>query len=112
MAGSSCSDLVNKIASESAVVIFTRTYQADSFLPLKILSEYQILNLKTLNIDETLDEKSYLQAIKDITGSDTLPKVFIGGHSFGANDIIAAHSEGKLKQLLATAGAISLGPGI
>jgi len=108
---SSCeSDLVNKIVSEYAVVVFSRHYQQDSFLPLKILSQYPIRNIKSLNLDESLNETSYLEEIKAITGSDTiLPKVFIGAHCFGGSDIIAAHCDGKLKELLAKAGAFSMG---
>src|SRR5258708_29406921 len=110
---SSCySNLVNKIVSEYAVVVFSNNYQRDAFLPLKILSQYPIQSVKTLNLDETVDEKLYLQGIKEITGSDTLPKVFIGGHVIKSNDIITGHSDGKLIELLTKVGAISLGPGI
>lgn len=44
-------------------------------------------------------------ALRQVTGRSTVPQVFVGGqHVGGCDDTLAAHSSGKLSELLAAAG--------
>ncbi|XP_020252318.1 glutaredoxin-C1-like [Asparagus officinalis] len=100
---------VNNLASESAVVIFSKSSCCMCHTTERLFSE---LGVKTVvhEIDEIANGKEIEQALSRLTGRTTpVPAVFIGGRLIGSTDkIMSLHLSGNLITLLKDAGAIWL----
>ncbi|XP_015761622.1 PREDICTED: glutaredoxin-like [Acropora digitifera] len=93
--------------SENKVVVYSKTYcpfckKAKSALGETGLKDYVLFEL------DTMDEgDAYQDALKEITGARSVPRVFIGGKFVGGgDDVKALHSRGELKKMLVECGAL------
>ncbi len=63
------------------------------------------VDAKIVDLDQLEDGETVYQGLKDLTGKQTVPQVFIGGEFIGGcDDTLAAHSSGRLTRLLGSVG--------
>lgn len=101
---------VNNLASQSAVVIFSKSSCCMCHTIKRLFSE---LGVKTVvhEIDEVTNGKEIEKALGRLLGRSKpqVPAVFIGGRLIGGTDkIMSLHLGGNLVPLLRDAGAIWL----
>jgi len=93
--------------SENKVVVYSKTYcpfckKAKSALGETGLKDYVLFELDTMD-----DGDAYQDALKEITGARSVPRVFIGGKFVGGgDDVKSLHSRGELKKMLVECGAL------
>ncbi|XP_020244595.1 glutaredoxin-C1-like [Asparagus officinalis] len=104
-------ETVRDIASESAVVIFSKSTCCMCHTIKRFFSE---MGVKTVvhEIDEEMNEREIEGALSRLLGRNSkssVPAVFIGGRLIGSTDkVMSLHLEGRLLPLLRAAGAIWL----
>ncbi|XP_020242419.1 glutaredoxin-C1-like [Asparagus officinalis] len=104
-------ETVKDLASESAVVIFSKSSCCMCHTIKRLFSD---LGVKTVvhEIDEEMDGREIERALSRLLGrnsNSSVPAVFIGGRLIGSTDkIMALHLGGSLLPLLRDAGAIWL----
>jgi glutaredoxin 3 len=52
----------------------------------KILGKYKLNSYKVIEIDKIDDGDDYIKILGEMTGADTVPRVFIGGECIGGGD--------------------------
>ena len=73
----------------------------------RILSEFQLKSYNVIELDERNDGDALQDALGQMTGARSVPRVFIGGKCIGGGDDTERLSkDGKLKELLEQAGAL------
>jgi len=70
----------------------------------KILGKYKLKSYKIIEIDNISDGDDYVQVLGEMTGADTVPRVFINGECIGGGDDTeklekTGELEKKLKQI-------------
>ena len=72
-----------------------------------MLSAYALKGYKVVELDQRDDGDAMQDVLGQMTGARSVPRVFIKGHCIGGgDDTEKLEREGKLKQLLAEAGAL------
>ncbi|KAI9009504.1 glutaredoxin-1 [Gaertneriomyces semiglobifer] len=93
-------DLVEKAIKENHVMVFSKSYCPYCQKAKRLLDS---LNVKYVawELDTRNDGQAIQDYLKEKTGQRTVPNIFINGtHVGGSDDLHAAQSSGKLKQLL------------
>ncbi|KAI7901337.1 thioredoxin-like protein [Cokeromyces recurvatus] len=85
------------------IVMFSKTYCPYSKKAKRILNEYnlkkQALDIVEVNLRD--DDFQVKMVLKEISGIDTFPNIFLNGDSLGgSDDLEILHESGQLKELL------------
>ena len=94
---------VKNLIKKYKMVIFSKTYCQYSKLAKKILSLYNVKNLKVVELDKLSNYKmiSIQNELKKITKHCTVPQVFLNGKFLGnCENIVNLEINGQLKSLL------------
>ncbi|KAM0739574.1 hypothetical protein ACQRIT_004758 [Beauveria bassiana] len=98
------SQKAQKLIDENPVMVFSKSYCPYCKSTKSLLSS---ANPKIVELDEEDDGSALQDALEKISGQRTVPNVYIAKKHIGGNsDIQSLSSSGKLKALLAEAGAI------
>ncbi|KAL3641969.1 Monothiol glutaredoxin-S10 [Castilleja foliolosa] len=101
-------DRVIKLASQSAVVIFSKSTCCMCHAIKRLFYE-QGVSPMVYELDEHIDGKEIERALMRAGCSKSVPAVFVGGKFVGsANDVLTFHLDGSLKRMLKDAGALWL----
>lgn len=101
-------DRVAKLASQKAVVIFSKSSCCMSHAIKRLFYE-QGVSPAIYELDEDSKGKEMEWALMRLGCNPSVPAVFIGGKFVGsANTVMTLHLNGSLKKLLIDAGAIWL----
>ncbi|KAM3499915.1 hypothetical protein MY10362_006872 [Beauveria mimosiformis] len=88
------------------LVVFSKSYCPYCKATKSLLSSLDA-NAKVVELDEEADGSAVQDALEQISGQRTVPNVYIAKKHIGGNsDVQSLSSSGKLKALLAEAGAI------
>lgn len=97
---------VQELIDSNAVFVASKSYCPYCNSAKALLSSYDVVNIKIVELDEVSDGSELQAALKEISGQSTVPNIFIGGKHIGGNsDLQAVDRSGKLKGLLTDAGA-------
>ncbi|KAM3531003.1 hypothetical protein MY4038_004675 [Beauveria bassiana] len=100
------SQKAQKLIDENPVMVFSKSYCPYCKSTKSLLSSLDA-NAKIVELDEEDDGSALQEALEQISGQRTVPNVYIAKKHIGGNsDIQSLSSSGKLKALLAEAGAI------
>ncbi|XP_075500806.1 monothiol glutaredoxin-S10-like isoform X1 [Primulina tabacum] len=104
--GQGTEDAVKKTVGGNPVVVYSKPWCSFSS-EVKYLFKSVGVEPFVIELDQLGPQGQELQkALEKLTGQSTVPNVFIGGkHIGGCTDTVKLHQEGKLKPLLAEAGA-------
>ena len=73
----------------------------------KILGKYKIKSYKVVEVDHIPDGDDYVAVLGQMTGADTVPRVFIDGKCIGGgDDTEALDKKGELEKKLKEIGAL------
>ncbi|XP_002885441.2 monothiol glutaredoxin-S10 [Arabidopsis lyrata subsp. lyrata] len=101
-------DVVARLASQRAVVIFSKSTCCMSHAIKRLFYE-QGVSPAIVEIDQDMYGKDIEWALARLGCSPTVPAVFVGGKFVGtANTVMTLHLNGSLKMLLKEAGALWL----
>ncbi|CAA7037173.1 unnamed protein product [Microthlaspi erraticum] len=101
-------DVVARLASQRAVVIFSKSTCCMSHAIKRLFYE-QGVSPAIVEIDQDMYGKEIEWALARLGCSPTVPAVFVGGKFVGtANTVMTLHLNGSLKKLLKDAGALWL----
>ncbi len=106
-AATSVRDRVQQFVTENLVSVISKSYCPYCSKAKATLGNYKLKGYKVWEIENESDMDAIQDALKDMTGARSVPRVFIGGKFLGGgDDTAAAHTSGKLKELLEKAGAL------
>ncbi|XP_009339846.2 monothiol glutaredoxin-S10-like [Pyrus x bretschneideri] len=101
-------DRVTKLASQNAIVIFSKSSCCMSHAVKRLFYE-QGVSPAIYELDEESRGKEMECALTRLGCQPSVPAVFIGGKCVGsANTVMTLHLNGSLKKLLKDAGALWL----
>ncbi|CAN8258551.1 unnamed protein product [Cochlearia groenlandica] len=101
-------DVVARLASQSAVVIFSKSTCCMSHAIKRLFYE-QGVSPAIIEIDQDMYGKDIEYALARLGCSPTVPAVFVGGKFVGtAKTVMTLHLDGTLKKCLKEAGALWL----
>lgn len=101
-AEASARDEVEALVREHPVLLFTKSYCGFCKRSLLLLDKMGVLSHNVVLNEMGAKGGEYQAALKEITGQRTVPNIFVGGAHVGGNsDLQAAHSSGKLAEMLA-----------
>ncbi|KAI3469424.1 hypothetical protein Pfo_026087 [Paulownia fortunei] len=101
-------DCVMKLASQKAVVIFSKS-SCCMCHAIKRLFYEQGVSPMVIELDEHIEGREMERALMRLGCSPSVPAVFIGGNFVGlARNILTLHIDGSLKKMLKDAGALWL----
>lgn len=101
-------DRVAKLASEKAVVIFSKSSCCMSHAITRLFQE-QGVSPMVHELDQDPRGKEMEWALKTMGCIPAVPAVFVGGNFVGsANNVMTLHLNGTLKKMLKDAGALWL----
>ncbi|CAK0746493.1 hypothetical protein CVIRNUC_001697 [Coccomyxa viridis] len=96
-------DKVKEMAQKYKVVVFAKSYCPYCMQVRELFNDLQV-DAQVFNLDE-LDGDEVQDALMDITGSRTVPQVFVGSHYIGGcDDTMAKYKSSQLKKLFQEAG--------
>ena len=102
--------LINEALAEAPVVIFSKTFCPHCKEVVALLDKLglaQAPHVVELDLLQPERMNAMQDHLKELTGARSVPRVFIGGKFIGgADDTIAAHTSGKLAEVLVKAGAL------
>ncbi|KAK7426648.1 Glutaredoxin [Neonectria magnoliae] len=99
---------VQQLINDNPVVVFSKSY-CPYCKETKRTLESIGATFEAFELDKADDGAALQDAIQELTGQRTVPNTFILQESIGGNsDLQSLHSSGKLKGLLADAGALSV----
>ncbi|XP_072295275.1 glutaredoxin 2 isoform X2 [Eucyclogobius newberryi] len=101
-AGSStaCVQYVEEVVSQNCVVIFSKTTCPYCKMAKNVFNEIGT-NYKVIELDEHNDGRRLQEALAQVTGARTVPRVFINGNCIGGgSDTKQLHQQGKLLPLI------------
>ena len=95
---------VDGLISNNKVMMFSKSYCPYCDQAKQILSNAGI-DFHAVELDNMPDGGAIQDQLKQMSGQRTVPNTYIGGqHLGGCDDLKAAKSNGKLKQMLESAG--------
>ncbi|CAD6185078.1 unnamed protein product [Caenorhabditis auriculariae] len=99
--------IMNDITTHK-VMVYSKTFCPYSKKLKKILSNYNIEDLKIVELDEQNDMTDMQDFLKTMSGRTTVPQLFINGRFIGGHDETRAiEDRGELRPLLEKANALS-----
>mmetsp|Transcript_20293 Transcript_20293/g.56540 ORF Transcript_20293/g.56540 Transcript_20293/m.56540 type:complete len:145 (-) Transcript_20293:230-664(-) len=105
-AGNGATDFIKSTIDSNKVAVFSKAYCPFCSELKSLLSSELKIDFKCLELDTMGSEGDSIQAsLLPLTGSRTVPQLFIGGKYIGGNsDTQALHAQGKLVPMLKEAG--------
>ncbi|KAE8294634.1 Glutaredoxin-2, mitochondrial Precursor [Larimichthys crocea] len=98
--GTSCVQYVQEVVSQNCVVIFSKTTCPYCKMAKNVFSEIGT-TYKVIELDEHNDGRRLQEALAQVTGARTVPRVFINGNCIGGgSDTKQLHQQGKLVPLI------------
>ncbi|KAF8467914.1 thioredoxin-like protein [Russula ochroleuca] len=97
---------VKHLDAEAPLIVFSKTYCSYSRRAKDILAQYELVpKAKIIEVD-LRDDGDFIKAVLTrLTGRSTFPNVILRGESIGgADDIMAMHTDDRLRQLFEDAG--------
>ncbi|KAL6753563.1 thioredoxin-like protein [Haematococcus lacustris] len=100
--------MIRSTISAHKVVVFSKTYCPYCIKAKKALSTYlKPQQYEVVELDGRPDMDAIQDALKELTGGRSVPRVFVGGEFIGGGDDTAAKaSNGELEKLLVAQGVI------
>ncbi|XP_062411801.1 glutaredoxin 2 isoform X2 [Sardina pilchardus] len=98
--GSACTQFVQDMVSRNCVVIFSKTSCPYCKMAKNVFNEIGA-TYKVIELDQHNDGRQLQEALAQITGAKTVPRVFINGQCIGGgSDTKELHQQGKLRPLI------------
>ncbi|XP_061682107.1 glutaredoxin 2 [Syngnathoides biaculeatus] len=95
-----CVKFVNELVSQNCVVIFSKTTCPYCKMAKNVFNEIGA-SYKVIELDEHNDGRRLQEALAQITGAKTVPRVFVNGNCIGGgSDTKQLHQRGKLVSLI------------
>ena len=93
-----------QMIKDNKVMFFSKSYCPFAGKS-KTLFQSKGVAMKVYELDQEADGPAIQDALKEMSGQRTVPNIYINGvHLGGCDDVHAAASNGKLKQMLDAAG--------
>ncbi|XP_059197679.1 glutaredoxin 2 isoform X1 [Centropristis striata] len=100
LASTSCVQYVQEMVSQNCVVIFSKTTCPYCKMAKNVFNEIGA-TYKVIELDEHNDGRRLQEALAQVTGARTVPRVFINGNCIGGgSDTKQLHQQGKLLPLI------------
>ncbi|XP_069376925.1 glutaredoxin 2 isoform X2 [Paralichthys olivaceus] len=100
LSGTACVQYVQEVVSQNCVVIFSKTTCPYCKMAKNVFNEIGA-NYKVVELDEHNDGRRLQEALAQMTGARTVPRVFINGNCIGGgSDTKHLHQQGKLVPLI------------
>ncbi|XP_054459126.1 glutaredoxin 2 isoform X2 [Anoplopoma fimbria] len=100
LSSTSCSQYVQEMVSQNCVVIFSKTTCPYCKMAKNVFNEIGA-TYKVIELDEHNDGRRVQEALAQMTGARTVPRVFINGNCIGGgSDTKQLHQQGKLRPLI------------
>ncbi|KAG5275916.1 hypothetical protein AALO_G00125930 [Alosa alosa] len=100
LSGTSCTQFVQDVVSHNCVVIFSKTSCPYCKMAKNVFNEIGA-TYKVIELDQHTDGRQLQEALAQMTGAKTVPRVFINGQCIGGgSDTKELHQQGKLRPLI------------
>ncbi|XP_042069803.1 glutaredoxin 2 isoform X2 [Haplochromis burtoni] len=100
LSSTACLQYVQDVVSQNCVVIFSKTTCPYCKMAKNVFNEIGA-TYKVIELDEHNDGRSLQEALAQMTGARTVPRVFVNGHCIGGgSDTKQLHQQGKLVPLI------------
>ncbi|KAL6108360.1 glrx2 [Pungitius sinensis] len=100
LSGTSCVQYVKEMVSQNCIVIFSKTTCPYCKMAKNVFEEIGA-SYKVIELDEHNDGRRVQEALAQMTGARTVPRVFINGNCIGGgSDTKQLHQLGKLVPLI------------
>ncbi|XP_034531143.1 glutaredoxin 2 isoform X1 [Notolabrus celidotus] len=100
LSGTSCVRYVQEVVSQNCVVIFSKTTCPYCKMAKNVFNEIGA-TYKVVELDEHNDGRRLQEALAQMTGARTVPRVFINGNCIGGgSDTKQLHQQGRLVPLI------------
>ncbi|XP_047231302.1 glutaredoxin 2 isoform X1 [Girardinichthys multiradiatus] len=100
LSSTACVQLVQEMVSENCVVIFSKSACPYCRMAKNVFNEIGA-NYKVIELDQHNDGKRLQEALAQMTGARTVPRVFVNGSCIGGgSDTKQLHQQGKLLPLI------------
>ncbi|XP_029988845.1 glutaredoxin 2 isoform X1 [Sphaeramia orbicularis] len=100
LSSTSCVQYVQELVSQNCVVIFSKTTCPYCKMAKNVFNEIGA-TYKVIELDEHNDGRRLQEALAQMTGARTVPRVFINGNCIGGgSDTKQLHQQGKLVPLV------------
>ncbi|XP_072244753.1 glutaredoxin 2 isoform X1 [Leuresthes tenuis] len=100
LTSTACVQFVQDMVSQNCVVIFSKTTCPYCKMAKKVFNEIGT-TYKVVELDEHNDGRKVQEALAQLTGARTVPRVFINGNCIGGGaDTKQLHQQGKLVPLI------------
>ncbi|KAI1891516.1 hypothetical protein AGOR_G00144610 [Albula goreensis] len=100
LSSTACTQFVQDVVSHNCVVIFSKTTCPYCKMAKNVFNEIGA-SYKVIELDEHSDGRRLQDALAQITGARTVPRVFINGNCIGGgSDTKQLHQQGKLVPLI------------
>ncbi|XP_049911866.1 glutaredoxin 2 isoform X2 [Epinephelus moara] len=100
LSSTSCAQYVQEVVSQNCVVIFSKTTCPYCKMAKNVFNEIGA-TYKVIELDEHNDGRRLQEALAQMTGARTVPRVFINGNCIGGgSDTKQLHQQGKLLPLI------------
>ncbi|XP_042272316.1 glutaredoxin 2 isoform X1 [Thunnus albacares] len=100
LTSTSCAQYVHEMVSQNCVVIFSKTTCPYCKMAKNVFNEIGA-TYKVIELDEHNDGRRLQEALAQMTGARTVPRVFINGNCIGGgSDTKQLHQQGKLVPLI------------
>eukprot|EP01120_Amphizonella_sp_Union-15-10_P006925 TRINITY_DN2291_c0_g2_i1.p1 TRINITY_DN2291_c0_g2~~TRINITY_DN2291_c0_g2_i1.p1 ORF type:complete len:128 (-),score=39.80 TRINITY_DN2291_c0_g2_i1:94-420(-) len=98
---------VKETTNKNKVYVYSKSYCPYCVNVKKVLKEIGV-EFGVIELDEEKNGADIQKALETLTSRRTVPSVWVGGKCIGGNDdVVAAKSSGKLKQIFDEAGVVS-----
>ncbi|XP_039983722.1 glutaredoxin 2 isoform X3 [Xiphias gladius] len=100
LSSTACAQYVQEVVSQNCVVIFSKTTCPYCKMAKNVFNEIGA-TYKVIELDEHNDGRRLQEALAQMTGARTVPRVFINGNCIGGgSDTKQLHQQGKLVPLI------------
>ncbi|XP_055364146.1 glutaredoxin 2 isoform X2 [Betta splendens] len=100
LTSTACVQYVQEVVSQNCVVIFSKTTCPYCRMAKNVFNEIGA-TYKVIELDEHNDGRSLQEALAQMTGARTVPRVFVNGNCIGGgSDTKQLHQQGKLLPLI------------
>ncbi|XP_034438946.1 glutaredoxin 2 isoform X1 [Hippoglossus hippoglossus] len=100
LSSTSCVQYVQEVVTQNCVVIFSKSTCPYCKMAKNVFNEIGA-NYKVVELDEHNDGRRLQEALAQVTGARTVPRVFINGNCIGGgSDTKQLHQQGRLVPLI------------
>ncbi|KAM7409276.1 hypothetical protein PAMA_000971 [Pampus argenteus] len=100
LTSTACAQYVHEVVSQNCVVIFSKTTCPYCKMAKNVFNEIGA-TYKVIELDEHSDGRRMQEALAQMTGARTVPRVFINGNCIGGgSDTKQLHQQGKLVPMI------------